>query len=82
MYLMLAAPLGNVVSFSGVSGFGSVKGSWRAPEAWHCERLGEASGNGDTSVAVDATVLKGHGKNWRLGTIWPGQSPRTQPRRG
>lgn len=70
------------VSFSGGSGFGGMKRLWRAPKAWHCERLGEASGNGDASVAVDATVLKGHGKTWRLGTTCQGQSPRTQPRRG
>lgn len=76
------SPTWERVSFSGGSGFGGMKRLWRAPKAWHCERLGEASGNGDASVAVDATVLKGHGKTWRLGTTWQGQSPRTQPRRG
>ena len=29
-----------------------MKGSWRAAKAWHCERPGEAIGEGAASVSV------------------------------
>ena len=34
----------------GSIGFEGMKGSWRAVEAWHCERPGKAIGEGVTSV--------------------------------
>jgi hypothetical protein len=36
-----------------------MKESWKAAEAWHCERPGKAFGEGTVLVAVDGTVLKG-----------------------
>jgi hypothetical protein len=35
------------------TGFGGIKGSWRAAEAWTCKRPAKAIGEGATSVAVD-----------------------------
>jgi len=34
-----------------------MKGSWRAAEAWHCERPGEAISEGTASVSFDGPVL-------------------------
>ena len=42
LYLVLAAELGSV-SLPGGTGFEGMRGSWRAAEAWHCERSGEAA---------------------------------------
>jgi hypothetical protein len=36
-----------------------MKGSWRAAEAWHCERPGKTTGKSAASVAVDGPGLKG-----------------------
>ena len=37
MYLLMAAEFGSVrVTHPGGAGFESMKGSWRAAEAWHC----------------------------------------------
>jgi hypothetical protein len=36
-----------------------MKGSWRAAEAWHCQRLGKVSGKGAASAAVNGLGLKG-----------------------
>ena len=41
------------------TGFEGMKGSWRAAEAWHYERLGKSIGEGTASVAVDGPGLKG-----------------------
>ena len=35
-----------------------MKGSWRAAEAWQCERPGKAIGEGSALVAVDSTGIK------------------------
>jgi hypothetical protein len=43
----------------GGTGFKGMKGSWRATEAWHCNRPGKAIGEGVASVAVDSLELKG-----------------------
>ena len=40
-------------------GFEDIKGSWRAAEAWHCERPGKAIGKGAASVAIDGPGHKG-----------------------
>ena len=42
----------------GSTGFKGMKMSWRAAEAWHCERSGKATGEGAASVAVDGPGLK------------------------
>ena len=39
------------------TGFEGMKGSWRAAEAWHCERPERAIGEGVASVAVDGCRL-------------------------
>jgi hypothetical protein len=63
-----AAVLGNVLkSHSGGTGFEDMKGSWRAAEAWHCERPWKAIGEGAALVAGDSTGLKE--KKLRLGTM-------------
>lgn len=40
-------------------GFQSTKESWRAAEAWHCERPEKAISEGTASVATDSPGLKG-----------------------
>jgi hypothetical protein len=40
---------------------------WRAAEAWYFERLGEVTGEDETSVAIDAPGLKG---SWREAGAW------------
>ena len=49
---------------SGGTGFEGMKESWRAAEAWHCERPREAMGEGAASVAVDGLGLKGSYKEF------------------
>jgi len=59
-------------SHPGGTGFEGMKGSWRAAEAWYCERPGKAIGEGTASVAVDGPVLKGSCKGveaWHHGEI-------------
>ena len=41
------------------TGFEDVKASGRTPEAWDCEKLEKAIGEGAASVAVDDPGLKG-----------------------
>ena len=41
------------------TGFEGMKCSWRAAEAWHCERPWKAIGEGAASVAIDGPGLKG-----------------------
>ena len=41
------------------TGFEGMKGSYRAAEAWHCERLRKAIGEVTISVALDGPGLKG-----------------------
>ena len=41
------------------TGFENMKGTWRAAEAWQCERYGKAIGEGKASVAADVPALKG-----------------------
>jgi hypothetical protein len=41
------------------TGFEGMKGSWRAAEAWHCERPSKAIGRATASAAVDSPRLKG-----------------------
>lgn len=53
LYFRLAAELGNGTGFEGV------KGLWKTTEVWHCERPGEAVGEGTASVAVKGPELKG-----------------------
>ena len=36
----------------GGTGFEGLKGSWRATEAWHCERPGQATDEGAASIAL------------------------------
>ena len=45
-------------SHSGGTGFEGIKGSWRAAEVWHCERLGEANGEDVSSVTIESPGLK------------------------
>ena len=45
--------------YPGGTGFEGMKGSWRAAEAWHYERLGKSIGEGTASVAVGSLELKG-----------------------
>ena len=40
------------------TGFEGTRGSWRAAEARHCERLGKAIGEGAASVVVNGRGLK------------------------
>jgi hypothetical protein len=40
-------------------GFEGIKGSCRAAETWHCERLGKTIGEGAASVVVDSLELEG-----------------------
>ena len=42
----------------GGAGSKGMKGSWKAAEAGHCERSGEAIGEGAVSVAVEGPGLK------------------------
>lgn len=44
-----------------------LKGSWRAAEAWYCERPGEVTGAGAASVAIGVPGLKG---SWREAGAW------------
>ena len=43
----------------GGTGFEGMKGSWRAAEAWDCERPWKAIGEGAASVAIDGPGMKG-----------------------
>ena len=52
------AGLGNVCHPGGTC-FEGTKESWRAAEAWHCEKPGKAIGEGAASVVVDGPRLKG-----------------------
>jgi hypothetical protein len=45
-------------SHLGGTGFGGMRGSWKAAEAWHCERPRKAVGEGTASIAVDGSGLK------------------------
>jgi hypothetical protein len=45
-------------SHPGGTGFEGRKGSWRAAEAWYCERLWKTIGEGAASVEVDGPGLK------------------------
>jgi hypothetical protein len=49
--------------------FEGKKGSWRAAEAWHCERPCKAIGEGAASVAIDGPGQKGSCKDMMLGTM-------------
>jgi hypothetical protein len=40
-------------------GFKGMKVSWRAAEAWDCERPRKAIGEGATSIAVDSLDVRG-----------------------
>ena len=64
---MLCLDLVKCKSHSGGTGFEGMKGSWRAAEAWNCERPGKAIGEG-ASVVV-GSELKGSCKKLRLGTM-------------
>ena len=46
-------------SYPDGTGFEGMKGSYRAAEAWYCERPGKAIGEGAASVAIDGPGLKG-----------------------
>jgi hypothetical protein len=63
---MLQLDLVMCKSHSGGTGFKSMKGSWIAAEAWHCERPGKATGEGVISVAVDSPGLKGSCKEVKV----------------
>jgi hypothetical protein len=54
-------------NYSGGTGFEGMKGSWRAAEAWNCERPGKAIGEG-ASVVV-GSGLKESCKKLKLGTM-------------
>ena len=43
----------------GGTSFEGMKESWRAAEAWHCERPWKAIGESTASAAVDGPGLKG-----------------------
>jgi hypothetical protein len=43
----------------GDTGFGGMKRSWRAANAWNCERSRKVIGEGAASVAVVGLELKG-----------------------
>ena len=43
----------------GSTAFEDMRESWRAAEAWHCERPGKAIGESEASVAVDVLGPKG-----------------------
>ena len=53
MYLVLAARLGNVTQVVLV-----LKHEEVSADGWHCERPGEAIGEGPASVAIEGTGLK------------------------
>jgi hypothetical protein len=53
----LAAKLGSVKNYPGDTHFEGMKESWRAVEAWHCERPGKAIAA--YLVAVGGSALKG-----------------------
>jgi hypothetical protein len=46
-------------SHPGITGFEGMKGSYRAAEAGHCERLWKAIGEGAALVAIEYSGLKG-----------------------
>ena len=50
-------------SHPGGTGSEGMKGSWRAAEAWHCERPGEVTFEGTASEAVESPELRGYGEN-------------------
>jgi hypothetical protein len=61
-YIVLATELGNICkSHPGglVLKAITMKRSWRAVEAWHCERPERTIGEGAISVAVEGPGLKG-----------------------
>ena len=62
MYFMLQLYLIMCKSNTGDTGFEGMKGSWRAAEAWRCERPWKVIGEGAASVAVDGPGLKGSRK--------------------
>jgi hypothetical protein len=51
----------------GGTGFEGMKGSWRTAEARHCERPGQAIGEGAALVAIEGPG--DHAKNLKLGTM-------------
>ena len=61
---MLQLDLVMCKSHLGGTGFEGMKGSWRAAEAWNCERPGKAIGEGAASAVVDGPELKGSGKGF------------------
>ena len=67
LYLVLAVKLGSVKSHPGGPGFEGMKGSWRAAEAWHCERPGVGFGEEASSVSIRSVGLKG---SWREFKGW------------
>jgi hypothetical protein len=66
--------------------FEGVKGSWKAVEAWHCERPGKAIGKGAVLTAVDDPGLKGMQRNgtavctaaWTYLRAFSGSRPHTK----
>lgn len=57
LYIVLAAELGHV-SHPGAIGFEGMERSWRAAEAWQCERPGKVIGKDAASVTVEGPRLK------------------------
>jgi hypothetical protein len=55
---MLQLDLVMCKNHKGGTGFECMKGSWRASEAWHCEKLGKATGEEAASVAIHGPGLK------------------------
>jgi hypothetical protein len=49
-------------NYPGATGFEGMKGSRRAAEAWHWDRLGNDIGESAASVAIKGPGLKGSGK--------------------
>lgn len=58
MHLKLQLYLVKCKNHPGGTGFKGIKGSWRAAEAWHCERPGKDTGEGSVSVAVGSSGLE------------------------
>ena len=56
---MLRLDLVTCKSHPGGTGFEGMKGSWKAAEAQHCERLWKFTGESTASVSVDGPGLKG-----------------------
>jgi hypothetical protein len=57
--LLLQQDLAMCKGHPGGTGFEGMKGSHRADEAQHCDRLWKAIGEGAASVAIDGPGLKG-----------------------